>query len=518
MPALGTGKLGFPRDKVARIMIQSAQEFGSKMRQNCSLKKVLLVAFHSDTGTIQALEQAMGDPYLATPTSSTPLAAKPESVSTIGGSVKKAAIAQESVNVLDLEGSAIKLGKTIIEIDHGDITEEKADAIVVIGNETLDFMGAVGNAIIQKEGRKFKSKAKKYSPQDAGTTCLIKTNNMPSNYVAHIYPRSDMLDDLREGTKELLLECDRKDVKTISLPAIGTGILGKKPKESANLILSAFVELCMADKVKNIAHLRIIIFERDMVDVFKEQMFNMVANPEKYLHDENKGLIDWIKEKYSIVKELFWNPKNKVKGAAREQYRGVTDKNNPLKMVTWHIYGRDTKALKSTEKEVRKLVEENITTNTVKNDLFAKLSEDRIEKIKAYTARNDVLLELEKDSGSMKLTGFYSDVANVLGQCHAIAFENEKVQQEKNMEQSISNYVQWKERGDDGTVINYDPKLNRIVEKAYQSKEKERKIDMEDNGTVSEFSLDFESMKVRNVKSGQEMEIIREELGDIKSK
>lgn len=51
-PAMGTGKLGYPRDMVAEEMCNSVLNF-SKENLNTSLKKVLFVVYEKDTPAIK---------------------------------------------------------------------------------------------------------------------------------------------------------------------------------------------------------------------------------------------------------------------------------------------------------------------------------------------------------------------------------------------------------------------------------------------------------------------------------
>lgn len=51
-PAMGTGKLAYPRDMVAEEMCKSVLNF-TKGNPNTSLKQVLFVVYEQDTQTIQ---------------------------------------------------------------------------------------------------------------------------------------------------------------------------------------------------------------------------------------------------------------------------------------------------------------------------------------------------------------------------------------------------------------------------------------------------------------------------------
>lgn len=53
-PAVGTGRLGYPRDLAARTMFKCCRDF---LRQKCSttLKKIIFVVYHEDKETFQVI-------------------------------------------------------------------------------------------------------------------------------------------------------------------------------------------------------------------------------------------------------------------------------------------------------------------------------------------------------------------------------------------------------------------------------------------------------------------------------
>ena len=95
IPALGTGTLQFPRDTVAKIMVQCVEIFGKAAATKNSLKKVSFVAFDLDKPMIQAFENALKNVNGAGADGST------NDVNTDSGNIRRAAASTHSLIDLD---------------------------------------------------------------------------------------------------------------------------------------------------------------------------------------------------------------------------------------------------------------------------------------------------------------------------------------------------------------------------------------------------------------------------------
>ena len=505
IPALGTGTLQFPRDTVAKIMVQCVEIFGKAAATKNSLKKVSFVAFDLDKPMIQAFENALKNVNGAGADGST------NDVNTDSGNIRRAAASTHSL--IDLDDKDIHLGDVVMEIRCGDITRESADAIVVLGNKNIDLLGAVGNAIKNAEGEEFAKQVKYISPQDEGTTKMLKTFKLPSKYVAHVYPTSHSYEDLKEATKKMFEKCNSKKLKSVSLPAIGTGIIGKTPEESARLILQSFVELSLKKEVPNIQKLSIILYEERLVSAFKKELANILKDPEKCHKDQ--GIIAWIRDKVKFVQTFFSrNPSNERAAQASSKAKD----GGMWTSVVWNVYGAlERKAFKEIEEKMTSMFDDNITSSEVKKELFKNLSPYLFDKIQSFANKRDVSVELEKSSGTMKFIGFHRDTAEVVAHCHEVSSQSAEEEQRKEKEQTVANYVQWKEKQKDGSIFNYDPVANCLIETHYKEQNNDAYLDMEDDDKKTyRFKLDFsnqDEMKVINTSTNEEKIILREELG-----
>ena len=136
----------------------------------------------------------------------------------------------------------IKILNSIINIEQGDITNQDTEAIVNAANNQLSPGGGVSGAIHKAAGLKLWEECKKINGCKTGEAKITKGYNLKAKYVIHtvgpIYSKSE--DDqirLSECYRNSLNIAFNKNIKSISFPAISTGIFGYPKKEAAEIAI-----------------------------------------------------------------------------------------------------------------------------------------------------------------------------------------------------------------------------------------------------------------------------------------
>lgn len=130
-----------------------------------------------------------------------------------------------------------------IRLLQGDITEVEADAIVNAANTHLWMGAGVAGAIKRKGGAEIEQEAVRRGPIPVGTAIATTAGRLRARYVIHAAVMGpDLVTDaekIRQATRSALQLADDLGLRSVALPALGTGV-GRFPlDEAARIMLSA---------------------------------------------------------------------------------------------------------------------------------------------------------------------------------------------------------------------------------------------------------------------------------------
>jgi O-acetyl-ADP-ribose deacetylase (regulator of RNase III) len=140
----------------------------------------------------------------------------------------------------------IKINHTVLVLVQGDITEADTEAIVNAANAALVLGGGVAGAIRTKGGPTIQAECNKISPTCIGAAVKTTAGNLKANYVIHaVGPRMGEGDEdakLKNATLNSLILADRDGIKTLTFPAISTGIFGFPMDRCAEIMLQTTID------------------------------------------------------------------------------------------------------------------------------------------------------------------------------------------------------------------------------------------------------------------------------------
>ena len=135
------------------------------------------------------------------------------------------------------------IARSTIELVRGDITQQDTDAIVNAANTTLLGGGGVDGAIHRAGGPAILEECKALGGCATGDAKVTRGGRLRARWVIHAV--GPVYRDGRHGEAELLAGCyrkcmelaDERAVRTISFPAISTGIYGYPQKAAAEIAI-----------------------------------------------------------------------------------------------------------------------------------------------------------------------------------------------------------------------------------------------------------------------------------------
>ena len=170
----------------------------------------------------------------------------------------------------------IKIGNATLSIVEGDITREETDAIVNAANSGLRGGGGVDGAIHRAGGPAILEECRKIGHCPTGQAVITTGGNLKARHVIHtvgpVWSGGGRNEAglLKSAYLESLKLASKKGLKSVSFPAISTGVYGYPLNEAARVALETATDYL--EEHQEIELVRFVLFGKPMFDVFAEQL------------------------------------------------------------------------------------------------------------------------------------------------------------------------------------------------------------------------------------------------------
>jgi O-acetyl-ADP-ribose deacetylase (regulator of RNase III) len=135
---------------------------------------------------------------------------------------------------------------TKIYVSKGDITDMAVEAIVNPANTDLLMGSGVAAAIRQKGGERIQEECERLAPIRLGAATVTTAGNLKALFVIHAATmrpgEKATAESIRLATRQILFRAEEKAIKSLALPAIGTGAAGFPAEECARIMLKVALE------------------------------------------------------------------------------------------------------------------------------------------------------------------------------------------------------------------------------------------------------------------------------------
>lgn len=176
----------------------------------------------------------------------------------------------------------LSTGQTL-QIVRGDITVDEVDAIVNAANEYLQHGGGVAWAISKRGGPTVQKESdewiRKHGPVPHSHPARTLGGLLPAKYIIHavgpVWGDGDEDKKLSDAVTGSLHVADELKCKSISMPAISTGIFGFPKDRAAGIIFKAIEKYFIEAKNSVIQNIRLVLFDEVTIKVFIDK-WNMV--------------------------------------------------------------------------------------------------------------------------------------------------------------------------------------------------------------------------------------------------
>ena len=510
IPAIGTGNLQFPRDRVATISFDEVLTF-SKNNPNSCVKEVHLVVYDQDLPSVQAFQTELQSrkgisSHTVTPATAVNGKKKPKKSR---GSAAKKSHPDESPSEddgfyiipeeLDLFKPEIEMGSVTVQVETGDLTKEVTDAIGTLSNTELDVAnrGGVGKAIISVGGKEIQAECSSLGTQPPGSVAVTGAGKLKVRKIYHMVPEektgfSDLFFSMA-FIKGCFLKClktaDVDGMTSISFPAIGTGNAQVGVKEAAKEMLAAISKFAQGQP--NSLHLiRIVVYQGHMFHDFRSAMQSCVSSAEG-----GQGIL-------SRIADLFGFGKS---GSPVSVKRGGQEVGSYLE-----IFAGTKQDIKKAEEEIQKDLADNCTTKVIEHNAISHISEEQTSKIHNLQVKHDVIIRIEVYIGRISVRGDAEDVLDVATTILEILNEYIEEEHSRGIEELLCKNTQWYFQDDDEEDwLPYDPRVNFQIETAHKDGQKSVLLNIDGDRC----EIVFKDMKETCLEDGEERNVKRKEIG-----
>ncbi|MEO8744448.1 MAG: macro domain-containing protein [Candidatus Dormiibacterota bacterium] len=153
----------------------------------------------------------------------------------------------------------------------GDLVEQNVDAIVNAANNDLVLGAGVAGAIRRRGGPDIQCECDAHGPVKVGEAAITGAGELPAHYVIHAASMTlggrTTRHSLASSMDHTFRLASQHGVRTIAIPAVGTGIAGF-PMEECAVVMAASLRSVLDDGW-SVDEVRFVLFDDDAKQAFE---------------------------------------------------------------------------------------------------------------------------------------------------------------------------------------------------------------------------------------------------------
>lgn len=163
----------------------------------------------------------------------------------------------------------------------GDLVEQEVDAIVNAANNDLQLGGGVAGAIRRAGGPSIQDECDAHGPIRVGEAAITRAGKLRARFVIHAASMSlggrTTRGSLKSSMDDVFRLSHQNDVKTIAVPAVGTGIAGFPVDECARIMAECLVNALSVGWQPQ--EVRFVLFNDDAKTAFEPAFWRVFSKP-----------------------------------------------------------------------------------------------------------------------------------------------------------------------------------------------------------------------------------------------
>jgi serine/threonine-protein kinase len=144
-----------------------------------------------------------------------------------------------NAQVITVDAHTFRLGNVIVKLYAGDISKSSTDAIVCSANYEMKMRSGVGEALRKRGGDCIEEEAMKDGEHALGSCVATGPGSLPVKSILHAVGAWNEASCIGRAAQRVFLLADELGIKSIAMPALGTGIARVSLERCANAMMTA---------------------------------------------------------------------------------------------------------------------------------------------------------------------------------------------------------------------------------------------------------------------------------------
>ena len=434
LPLIGTGNLNFPHDVAVQMMVEEALSY-SKQRPNSSLEELRFIVHSEDQEGISTFQDKFG------PLKKERQRRLLDRSRPLTGHANRR---RQETPIPESTGTKVRIGDLKVVVAKGDITKECSDGIVSVVHEDLKMQnGNLSASIARASGSAVQNELTAKFPQQPESVVTTSAGDLAAKYVIHMVTRSGNKNHLQKCVHAALKEVHSMGLESVSIPAIGSGRMGLRPSDSAEVVLGTIRAFSETVKSSGVAlELRVVVLEDTVVAAFESK----------------------LKE---INRELHQASGSTEEGDVEEPPVGVQ-----LPFTCFHhrvtVHGHQ-EVLDEAMAALKNGVNKECRSIEITEDVISRLPKRRKRDLRQKAREQDVGIDFSKE-GVISLKGYPCDVLAMHPEVSKVLHDQVKEEHKMDCAEMTAGKVQWCYYSVKGKQEPFDKMANYDIETEFLAK------------------------------------------------
>ncbi|XP_022804135.1 poly [ADP-ribose] polymerase 14-like [Stylophora pistillata] len=473
MPLVGTGNLGFPCDTAVQILIQAAVDY-SRSNPDSPLEEFKFVLYGEDERGIETFTEKFRD-------------FKGNQKPRLKIRKPKARQNKPTPALPEFKSKEVCVEDVVLKVMKGDITEQRTDAICNIVTKDLNMkFGNLSGAIIKASGSTVEKELKTKAPKHpAGSVVITSAGRLSAECIAHMVVGPVTKKNLQTCVEKALEKVDSMGLKSVSIPAVGSGGLGQTADESAELVFGA-IRALMVRPDRSIREIRVVVFDNSVTAAFVAELEAIQGETDDFPHPDDEDDDQGYYEMGS--------------GASIDV---LTRKRR--KKIVIHARSESFDAILTALKDGVEKACGN--PRVIRHEIIGRLPKRCMRELKRKSRARDVRLE-QPEPNMLTLEGLPKDVMDVNSEVSDVIQEQMEREHKEERAEQMSKTVQWYLVNPGGKLAAFEKMANNEIESAYKEKKPSLLFTHQDRKA----EINFGSKEVTFLRTGAIKMVLRKDV------